>query len=139
MPESDLDERRGEGAGMSADAHAVVTEYAEELLDAPRYPNGPENHGSTSMDWKSNGDQWYGRQTFWGGGENYGFRVGYGERAGSDYRTGSTLEMPTSYHSRDWDVAHVPVHCVAVPGDYHEVDTIQDYHLATSDWMRFST
>ncbi len=36
MPESDLDARPGDGAGMSADAHAVVTEYAEELLDAPR-------------------------------------------------------------------------------------------------------
>ena len=35
--------------------------------------------------------------------------------------------------------AGIPVHCVAVPGDYHEVDTIQDYHLATADWMRFAT
>ena len=33
----------------------------------------------------------------------------------------------------------IPVHSVAVPGDYHEVDTIQDYHLATADWMRFAT
>ena len=32
----------------------------------------------------------------------------------------------------------IQVHCVAVPGDYHEVDTIQDYHLATADWMRFA-
>ena len=32
----------------------------------------------------------------------------------------------------------IPVHCVAVHGDYHEVDTIQDYHLATADWMRFA-
>ena len=36
MPESDLEEQRGDGAGESAEAHAVVTEYAEELLDAPR-------------------------------------------------------------------------------------------------------
>lgn len=34
--------------------------------------------------------------------------------------------------------AGIPVHCVAVPGNYHEVDTIQDYHLATADWMRFA-
>ena len=33
----------------------------------------------------------------------------------------------------------IPVHSVAVPGDYHEVDTIQDYHLAIADWMRFAT
>ncbi len=35
--------------------------------------------------------------------------------------------------------AGIPVHSVAVPGNYHEVDTIQDYHLATADWMRFAT
>ena len=35
--------------------------------------------------------------------------------------------------------AGIPVHCVAVPGDYHEIDTIQDFHLATADWMRFAT
>ena len=35
--------------------------------------------------------------------------------------------------------AGIPVHCVAAPGDYHEVDTIQDYHLAAADWMRFAT
>ena len=33
--------------------------------------------------------------------------------------------------------AGIPVHCVPVPGNYHEIDTIQDYHLATADWMRF--
>ncbi len=33
----------------------------------------------------------------------------------------------------------ISVHSVAVPGDYHEIDTIQDYHLATADWMRFAT
>ena len=35
--------------------------------------------------------------------------------------------------------AAIPVHCVTVPGDYHEIDTIQDFHLATADWMRFAT
>ncbi len=35
--------------------------------------------------------------------------------------------------------AGIPIHCVSVPGDYHEVDTIQDYHLATADWMRLTT
>ena len=34
--------------------------------------------------------------------------------------------------------AGIPVHSAAVPGNYHEVDTIQDYHLATADWMRFA-
>ena len=34
--------------------------------------------------------------------------------------------------------AGVEVHCVAVPGDYHEIDTPQDYRLARSDWQRFA-
>ena len=78
--------------------------YDVELLRAPRYRNGFESHGRTSMDFKANGGQTYGRQTFTGGASNWGYRIGYGERTGSDYRTGS-LKMPTSYHSRDWDVA----------------------------------
>ena len=32
----------------------------------------------------------------------------------------------------------VEVHCVAVPGDYHEVDTLEDYDLAAGDWARFA-
>jgi hypothetical protein len=32
----------------------------------------------------------------------------------------------------------IEVHCVAVPGDYHEVDTLEDYDLAAGDWARFA-
>jgi len=32
----------------------------------------------------------------------------------------------------------VDVHCVPVPGDYHEIDTLQDYELAKGDWTRFA-
>ena len=32
----------------------------------------------------------------------------------------------------------IEVHCVAAPGDYHEVDTLQDYNLAAGDWARFA-
>ena len=32
----------------------------------------------------------------------------------------------------------VDVHCVAVPGDYHEIDTLEDYDLANKDWARFA-
>ena len=28
----------------------------------------------------------------------------------------------------------IDVHCVAVPGGYHEIDTIEDYHLASREW-----
>lgn len=34
--------------------------------------------------------------------------------------------------------AGIEVHCVAVPGDYHEIDTVEDYHLAAGDWTRFA-
>ena len=31
----------------------------------------------------------------------------------------------------------IAVHCVRVPGDYHEIDTLEDYDLARVDWERF--
>ncbi len=76
-----------------------------ELLKAPRYKQGYQSHGRTSLDWKHNGDQWYGRETLYGGSNNWGYRVGYGHRTGNDYQTGDSLEMPSSYKSRDWDIA----------------------------------
>ena len=30
----------------------------------------------------------------------------------------------------------IPVHCVPVPGEYHEIDTVEDYHLACRDWVK---
>lgn len=76
-----------------------------QLLPAPRYLDGPERHGSTSLDYLTNGQQWYGRQSVWGGNETFGYRVSYGHRTGSDYRTGSGSKLPSSYNSRDLDVA----------------------------------
>ena len=32
----------------------------------------------------------------------------------------------------------IDVHCVHVPGEYHEIDTMEDYHLASKDWARFA-
>ena len=49
--------------------------------------------------------QVYGRQAIWGGDDYWGFRVGYGHRTGNDYRTGEGTEIPSSYNSRDVDVA----------------------------------
>jgi outer membrane receptor protein involved in Fe transport len=76
-----------------------------QLLPSPRYANGFESHCSTSIEYKTNGAQWYGRETVWGGNDTYGFRVGYGHRTGNDYRAGSGIEIPASYNSRDFDVA----------------------------------
>ena len=75
------------------------------FLPTPRYCDGHEAHHSTSLDYKANGEQVYGRETVWGGGSDYGFRVGYGHRTGNDYRTGNGQELPSSYNSRDLDVA----------------------------------
>lgn len=75
------------------------------IKESPRYFNGPETHASTSFDYKSNGEQFYGRQTIWGGEENYGFRLGYGHKGGVDYESGDGIDMPGSYKSRDIDLA----------------------------------
>ena len=34
--------------------------------------------------------------------------------------------------------AGVKIHCVSIPGNYHEIDTLQDYELAKADWERFA-
>ncbi|MDB5334441.1 MAG: TonB-dependent receptor [Planctomycetaceae bacterium] len=75
-----------------------------QLKRTPRYEQS-EIHGSTSLDYKTNGQQWYGRQSFWGGDENSGFRVGFGDKEGNDYQSGNGTNMPASYHSQDFDVA----------------------------------
>ncbi|MDA1013286.1 MAG: TonB-dependent receptor [Planctomycetota bacterium] len=76
-----------------------------ELLQTPRYENGQESHGTSSLDYNTNGEQWYGRQTFYGGDRDYGYRVGYGMRSGVDYQTGAGVDMPASYKSGDLDFA----------------------------------
>ncbi len=81
-----------------------------QLANSPRFACGPEYHGLSSLEWKMNGDQWYGRQTVAGGSDNWGFRIGYGQRAGNDYDTGSSSyddagSIPTSYNSMDLDAA----------------------------------
>lgn len=76
-----------------------------QLLETPRYDGGHQWNGSTSVEYKTNGEQFYGRDMAWGGGENYGYRVSYGHRTGNDYRDGSGMRLPSSYNSRDLDVA----------------------------------
>ena len=79
--------------------------YDVELLGAPRFECGPEWHGSTSLDYQTNGEQWHGRQNVWGGSSDWGFRAGYGHRTGNDYESGDGTDIPSSYKSRDVDVA----------------------------------
>ena len=75
------------------------------LATSPRSQDGPDVGGSTGLEYQDNGQQWYGRQTLTYAEKDWGARVGYGERSGSDYQSGSGLGIPSSYHSRDVDVA----------------------------------
>jgi iron complex outermembrane receptor protein len=76
-----------------------------DLLGSPRFDNGWETHASSGLDFKTNGEQWYARQTAWGGDQDWGFRVDYGHRTGNDYRSGNGTRVPSSYKSRTLDVA----------------------------------
>jgi len=75
------------------------------LLPSPRVESGFEAHGATSFDYQVNGEQWYGRQSVWGGNDRWGFRFDYGHRTGNDYFTGDGDYIPSSYKSRDADLA----------------------------------
>lgn len=76
-----------------------------DMLATPRYADGPESHGTSSADFQSNGGQWYGRQTVFGGSEDWGYRVSYGHRGGSDYTAGDGSTFASSYNSGDLNVA----------------------------------
>ena len=76
-----------------------------DLMGSPRSDAGPELGGSTSLEYKTNGEQWYGRQTASYADENWGARIGYGHRTGSDYQSGDGADIPSSYKSRDFDLA----------------------------------
>jgi outer membrane receptor protein involved in Fe transport len=71
--------------------------------DTPRYHEGFEWHGRTLFEYKTNGRAVYGRQGLWGGDENWGFRISYGQRAAKDYEDGNGDHIPSGYDSRDID------------------------------------
>ncbi len=75
------------------------------LLQSPRFDDGYETHSSTSLEYKTNGEQWYGRESVWGGDEDWGYRIGYGNRTGNDYTMGNGKKLPSSYKSQDFDAA----------------------------------
>ncbi len=77
-----------------------------QLLPAPRYASGNFVEGMTSADYQTNGQQFYGRQVISGGNARQGYRVGYGHRTGNDYQSGDGTDIPSSYKSRDLEVAY---------------------------------
>lgn len=72
-----------------------------DFIHSPRFASGQQLGGLTSANYNTNGQQWSGRQSIWGGGYDYGFHVSYGHRTGNDYETGAGFTLPTSYKSRD--------------------------------------
>ncbi len=76
-----------------------------EMISTPRYAGGHEMHGTSSAEYLTNGEQLYGRQTVFGGSDDWGYRLSYGHRTGNDYRDGSGFELPSSYNSRDINIA----------------------------------
>jgi iron complex outermembrane recepter protein len=100
-----------------------------ETLGSPRYENGFEAHGSTSLQYKTNGVQTRGRQTFFGGSSDWGYRIGYDIFSGSDYRSGNDTQMPSSFNSQNIDFAmgfdftcnsHLEIHILRQ--DLHDVE-----------------
>ena len=76
-----------------------------QLIGSPRFDGAFQARGSTSFDYQVNGEQWYGRDAVWGGDSNWGFQVAYGHRTGNDYVDGNGDNIPSSYKSRDLNVA----------------------------------
>jgi choline kinase len=51
------------------------------------------------------------------------------------FSDGRPFRMSYLIHQLDSMVsAGIEVHCVGVPGQYHEIDTLEDYDLARQDW-----
>lgn len=76
-----------------------------QLMRSPRLDDGHPVYGSTSIDYQSNHQSWYGRQSFWGGSSDWGFHISYGHRTGNDYHSGYGLVIPADFKARDLFVA----------------------------------
>jgi outer membrane receptor protein involved in Fe transport len=68
----------------------------------PRYENAPEVHNRMGVTTRGNGGQFYGRDTVYGGGSDWGFAVNYGNRVGSDYKSGNGRKIPGSYSAQNF-------------------------------------
>ncbi len=62
-------------------------------------------NGRTLLTYDTNGEGWYGRQSFSGGGTNWGFRISDGIRTASDYESGNGTDIRSSYKQNDIDFA----------------------------------
>lgn len=67
----------------------------------PRCEDGFQSNFDTTGNVRSNGGQLYGRETVSGGSSDWGYRMSYGDRGGSDYSAGDGTKIPSSFHNRD--------------------------------------
>lgn len=71
-----------------------------ELMSSPRFSQ-PSWQGTTSVNYETNGEVFYGREHLWGGGTDWGVRANYGHGTGNDYVDGVDFLIPNSFKSRD--------------------------------------
>lgn len=64
-----------------------------------------EWRSTSNLLYRSNGGQFYGRETVAVSNLGYGARASYGQKAGSDYRAGDGTRIPSSYEVADVNVA----------------------------------
>lgn len=74
-------------------------------LDSPRYENGFEAHGRTSVGYQTNGERWDGLQSVFAGSSNWGFRATTNLLTGNDYTAGDGIPIAGSYSSTNVNFA----------------------------------
>ena len=86
-----------------------------DLMGSPRYADGFQSNSTTGLQYLTNGEQWYGRQSVQAGASDWGVRFDYGHRTGSNYEAGRAFgttggfisrELPSSYNSRYMNFAY---------------------------------
>lgn len=77
-----------------------------ELARSPRFADGYQMQGRSSVDFKSNGGQVFGQQSFLVGDDSWGARGSYAHRKGSDYESGDGNQIASSYESREFTLAY---------------------------------
>ena len=103
-----------------------------ETLATPRYQDGQQYHGQTGIVYKSNGQQWAGLQSAWGGDETSGFRMSYLIGTGASYWDGNGVRQPSGYNTQTFNLdygfnigryskveikaTHLEQHDVKIPG-----------------------
>ncbi len=75
------------------------------FLDIARNPTPRydcfENHLRLGTTYRHNGRQYNNGGVVYGGGPNFGYRINYGDNVGVDYRSGDSIQVPASFHSRN--------------------------------------